>query len=410
MNAQNPTFRPIHPFPARMAPSIIQRRLKTRKSMCVVDPMSGSGTTVLAARFYGHQAFGFDTDPLALLIARASSADLVPDRLRKLASRVLIEAKESALLLSLGTAYPTGANAESRAFIRFWFDGTNRRQLTALSTSIAKIKDAHARAVLWCAFSRMIITKEAGVSLAMDVSHSRPHKVFRVAPKKPFEHFMSSLDRVLDASHFLSGLKLPLASIRRADARKLPLRDHSVDIVITSPPYLNAIDYLRGHKMSLVWMGYQVDALRALRAGNIGTERLHSVPVLPTHHQPLDKVVHGFDRLPARTQDMLIQYFFDMSSVLAEIARILKPFGEAVVVVGNSTIRGIFINTSKMLTIIAREHGLRLTSKRRRELQENRRYLPPPGRAGSGAMLMSRMNEEVILAFRKTALTASGRQ
>ena len=177
-------------------------------------------------------------------------------------------------------------------------------------------------------------------------------------------------------------------------------------MVITSPPYLNAIDYLRGHKLYLVWMGHQVDHLRDLRSANIGTERLHNAAGAQPYQQILEKAVHDFAQLPTRTQAMLSQYFFDMSRVLAEIARILKPSGEAVIVVGNSTIRGTYITTSKVLTRIARNHGLRLTSSRRRELKESRRYLPPPARVDADATLKSRMNEEVILAFHKTALAS----
>src|SRR3712207_7608036 len=42
---------------------------------------------------------------------------------------------------------------------------------------------------------------------------------------------------------------------------------------ITSPPYLNAIDYLRGHRLSLVWLGYRIGDLRLTRAVSIGAER-----------------------------------------------------------------------------------------------------------------------------------------
>src|SRR5262249_35234241 len=94
--------------------------------------------------------------------------------------------------------------------------------------------------------------------------------------------------------------------------------------------------------------------------------------------------------------------FSDMDRVLAEISRILKSSGEALIVVGNSTIRGIFVNNSRALTQLAKGNGLQLVSARRRELRENRRYLPPPGNVTSGSTLRSRMNEEVVLTFQKT--------
>jgi hypothetical protein len=409
MNTKQTSLRPFHPFPARMAPSILERRLKSKEPMCVVDPMAGSGTTVVAARFYGHRAFGFDTDPLALLISRAWSSDVNAEAVRILLSKTLNHARRRYPSLSSAQAYPARANRETRAFIRYWFDPTNRRQLTALSASIGKVSNPNIRAILWCAFSRMIITKDAGASLAKDVSHSRPHKAYRIAPVRPFEKFRPTIERILRSSNFSSGQKLPTARIRRGDARNVPLKDGVADLVITSPPYINAIDYLRGHKLSLVWMGHQIDEIRELRSTNIGSERLRHSSADTNYRTTAETVVHNFTNLPQHSQSMLVQYFSDMDCVLAEISRILKRSGRAVLVVGNSTIRGIFINNSRVLTRLAKANGLQLASARRRELKESKRYLPPPGNLTSGVMLRSRMNEEVILTFQKVSATSRSR-
>lgn len=401
MNTRSPILRPIHPFPARMASSIIERRLKSGRQMRVVDPMVGSGTTVVTARLYGHRALGFDTDPLALTIAKAWSSDVDPEQLRELATWTLEDACARFPSISVGEAYPPGANAETKAFVRFWFDSANRRQLTALANSIEKVRDRGARAVLWCAFSRMIITKEAGVSLAVDVSHSRPHRAHHIAPVQPFDKFPVAVKQVLRGASFSRADRLPPAKICQADARAIPLDDESVDMVITSPPYLNAIDYLRGHKLSLVWMGHQIDELRDLRSRNIGTERFDRSKARNSHREAATRVVRGFENLPGRAQTMLVQYFGDMDRVLGEISRILVRRGIAMIVVGNSTLRGVFINNSQVLTHLARKNGLRLRSARRRPLQENRRYLPPPNHKDAGTALRTRMYEEVILTFQR---------
>ena len=272
MNIRIKPLRPIHPFPARMAPSIVQRRLGTQRNLSVLDPMAGSGTTIVAARLSGHRAIGFDMDPLALIIAQAWCSDVDPKWTRRRTVKILEAAKGRCRGISRGDAYPDRSDAETRKFIRFWFDLTNRRQLAALSKEISKVKDSGERAFLWSAFSRLIVTKDAGASLARDVSHSRPHKVFTIAPVRPFERFIAAMETILRASHFGSGNKLPLAEVNEGDARNLPIRSGTIDLVITSPPYLNAIDYLRGHKLSLVWMGYSIKNIRFLRAHNIGAE------------------------------------------------------------------------------------------------------------------------------------------
>jgi hypothetical protein len=65
-------IRPIHPFPARVAPELVWDELPDHTTkLRVLDPMAGSGTTLVTARLRGHEAIGFDRDPLAVLIARA---------------------------------------------------------------------------------------------------------------------------------------------------------------------------------------------------------------------------------------------------------------------------------------------------------------------------------------------------
>jgi SAM-dependent methyltransferase len=369
--------------------------------MRILDPMSGSGTTVVAARLRGHHAVGYDTDPLAILIARVWSSDVEPERIRRKAREVLVCAMDRYRDLNSGDAYPSKADDETRAFIRFWFDETNRRQLAALSDAISLVKDSKVRSFLWCAFSRLIITKHAGASLAMDVSHSRPHKVYSTGPVKPLKQFLFAIEAVLRGSPFSTGEVLPRATIRQGDARKLPVEDETIDMIITSPPYLNAIDYLRGHKLSLVWMGHQIEEIRSLRSQNVGTE-CSSRPFLDDHLvEHTLKEMGDTSRLSERIRGMLARYVRDMNAVFAEVSRVLKHRGTAVLVVGNSTIRGVFVQNSRALMYLARENGLTLRSRRRRPLLENRRYLPPPGRRLSGKNLRVRMREEVIMTFEK---------
>lgn len=268
-------IRPIHPFPARMAPSIVWESLPDNgKRLRVLDPMAGSGTTLVSARVKGHQAIGFDTDPLALLIARAWCSDIDPDRIKHRSNLVLERAQRLSECFTAEQAYPVHADEETRSFLRFWFDDRNRIQLTSLSRCVSRVHNPREKTLLWCAFSRLIITKKSGASLAMDISHSRPHRKYEEAPIRPFDKFQNAVDYIIEKSPFAyNPTKAPAVILRHGDARSLPCESGSVDRVITSPPYLNAIDYIRGHKFSLVWMGHSIESLRSIRTGNIGSER-----------------------------------------------------------------------------------------------------------------------------------------
>lgn len=396
-------IKPIHPFPARMAPALAWEELPDHaEPLRVLDPMAGSGTTLVAARLRGHTAIGFDRDPLAVLIASTWVADFDGERVSKKAAEVLERAEERARWLTTKSAYPDGADEETKAFVGYWFDTDNRKQLSALAASIADVRDEQLRNVLWCAFSRLIITKKAGASLAMDVSHSRPHRVFDKAPHRPLEHFLRALQHITKAAPFNTQEYLhPRAIVRNADARTMPLADVSVDLIITSPPYLNAIDYLRGHRLSLVWMGHSIASLRVLRATNVGTEvSVKASDVTPATEQVMARMCSD-QPLDSRHHGMLRQYVCDIRSLLNECHRVLTPGGKCVFVVGDCNLRNTFIANSKAIEIVGSDVGFRVEASRRRPLPENRRYLPPPEIKSAGKALQKRMREEVILTLRK---------
>jgi len=397
-------IRSIHPFPARMAPELVWDELPDHSErLQVLDPMAGSGTTLVTARLRGHEVIGYDRDPLAVLIARCWLTDVAAGATGAKASELLARARLKAREIPLSEAYPRAADDETKAFVRYWFDHTNRIQLTALSDSISRLHDPSLRDLMWCAFSRLIITKTRGASLAMDISHSRPHRSYDKAPINAFDHFERSVRQIIKAAPFSATDAIELkASVNFADARKLPIGNNSVDMVITSPPYLNAIDYIRGHKFSLVWMGHSIEELRVVRSTNVGTETTSRQKTTDRATEDIIRLMCPMERLTSRQAGMLQQYVQDMRCVLSETKRVLRPGGKAVFVVGNCNLRDTFIQNSKCIEGLAGEIGLTVGKCRSRPLPENRRYLPPPRAPGAGKALKKRMREEVILTLLKT--------
>lgn len=394
----------IHPFPARMAPSIVEDILRERKGpLVVLDPMSGSGTTLATAALLGHKAIGYDTDPLAVLLSGTLVTPRDSDKVIDVAKDVLARSREVYRVLKLSDAYPNGAQSAERKFVRYWFSPTSRRQLCSLSEEISRVRDLHTRRVLWIALSRMIIKKDNGVSLAMDVSHSRPHRVYDTSPARPFDCFIPSVEAVLRG---LKGICLDsMADITAAigDARELRIKKGSVDLVITSPPYFNAIDYIRGHRLSLVWMGHRLSDLQSIRHTNLGAEvGLHSAK----HSDPVNMALCAMGsvkRLPQRQRKMLRKFIWDMNLVVRETSRVLTPGGEAFFVIGDSNLKGTFIRNSRAVISLAKSAGLDVLSTARRKIPDNRRYLPPPN-AVAKASLRLRMRTEVVIGLRKRAI------
>ena len=396
---------PIHPFPARMAPGIALDALTSgTKQLRVLDPMSGSGTVLAVARANGHRAIGVDIDPLAVLLARVWTTSVDRVVVSRKALEVLRRAKDVFRDMSDARAYPRNADTGTKKFLRYWFDPYVRRQLTALSVAIGRVRDDGTRDVLWSAMSRLIITKQAGASLAMDLSHSRPHKVFRLAPVKPFDRFIAAVETVIANCPVKgSGRIGPPTILKVADARTLPIPTATIDLILTSPPYLNAIDYLRCSKFSLVWMGFTIEQLRIIRSESVGTES-SSIEALEARW--VESIIAALRLKPAlapRHHAMLAQYVWDMDRAAASASRVLRPDGHAIYVVGDSVVRGTFVRNSKVVALCAARHGLTLMSQRMRTLPANRRYLPDPTAATSASGLNVRMRREVVMKFCKAS-------
>lgn len=388
----------VHPFPARMAPGLALQALSSlQRPATVLDPMVGSGTVLALARANGHRCIGFDVDPLAVLISRVWTRTIDGVEVRQRAVQVLERARRLARELACRDAYPARADDETRAFVRYWFDAYARRQLAALSRAISDVPRSHTREALWCAFSRLIIAKRSGVSLALDLAHSRPHRVYRRAPRKPFRLFLNAVERVIDSCVPQgSRNRGPVATIQLGDVRRMELADQSVDLVFTSPPYLNAIDYIRCSKFTLVWMGYSIAKLRSIRGVSIGAEVQADSDC--SHDELLGSIGLG-SALSPRTTGILRRYVEDTHRALEEVARVLAPGGQVIYVIGENTIRGTYVPTGKIVAHLAAETGLKLISRRLRDLQGNRRYLPPPSNGRTA--FDTRIRREVILTFQK---------
>jgi hypothetical protein len=98
-------------------------------------------------------------DPLAVLISKVWTRANDPEAVREASRDVLAGAKDLFSDIAEEDAYPIHATEETRDFVTYWFDPQARRQLATLAVSIDCIPEESTRDVLWCAYSRLIITK-----------------------------------------------------------------------------------------------------------------------------------------------------------------------------------------------------------------------------------------------------------
>ena len=178
----------FHAIPAKFPPQLPQKFIATltESGGIVLDPMLGSGTTIVEAFLTGRAGLGFDIDPLALRIAQVKVTPLDIPCVHRFANTILTQARKTVqshrdrLQADLTRRW----DEETWRFVDYWFAQETQIALLALLEEIAKIKDEGIRSFFEVAFSASIITKSGGVSLAFDLAHTRPHRAKIVMNKE----------------------------------------------------------------------------------------------------------------------------------------------------------------------------------------------------------------------------------
>ncbi len=283
----------IYPYKGKFHPQMIRALLNiigVKPEHTVLDPFMGSGTAALETQLIGADFIGFDISPVCTLLGRVKtqSHTALP------AIEAVKEEVVTAVEPSLFHASKTGT----------------------LNEVISRIPDVAARDFF---------------QVAELLSHSdkaRRGRDFVASFARNVEAMIASAKDYAEVSAEL-GLQTKTAQISQDDARALPLKNHSVDAVITSPPYSIALDYIANDAHALSVLGCNLDEARSSFIGLRGAPK---------------------ERIQLFNEDML--------QVLSEIERVLKPGGHCVLILGNAVYQTCEVPTVKFADAACRKLGL----------------------------------------------------
>lgn len=376
-----------------MAPEIALTAIPERDAepLTVLDPMCGSGTVLSVAMQRGHNAIGVDIDPLAVMMSQLTVSPVSSVQLAEVSRAVVAGTRGSA------GEPPWGDDEETERFVDYWFGDTQKRDLIALTSSITALSAGVDRLALQLAVSRIIVTKSPQASLAADTAHSRPHKVRLTSDYDViggFERSVAQLSRLLEKRVHSGSARVTLGDARTLES----VADESVDLAVTSPPYLNAIDYIRGHKLALVWFGHSVADLRERRSASIGAERGLGTQSTDVVRAILELIEEDATEKSRLRRGMIERFAQDCVGFATELGRTLRAGGRAVLVVGNSTLRGNYIRNDAIAQQAMEHAGFALTGRYERGIPPTSRYMAIGAAAGESS-ITRRMRSEVVLTM-----------
>ena len=307
----------------------------------ILDPFCGVGTTLLAAKSKAISSIGIDASPLATFISRTKTTDYSSEHLAGL-SHFLAKlgnlGVDEALLAKVDWPFEL---FDSRAA----FPKRNYNEILSLRVAIDLEEDDSVRDLLMLALLSIIpqasiILKDGGV-LKIDKGKSA------MPAKEIFRRKVKNMIKDLEQNS-ISGVVGHSPQVFVGDARALDIIAETVDLVVTSPPYLNNIDYSKiyGLELSLLSMSKAEAEQVRMRAVRSFIGKKMKVDGMPPEVGEI-----GF-KIP-----IIGTYFRDMEQAMYEMHRVLRHGGVAYIVVSNSVIHQTHVLVDEVLAEIAERIG-----------------------------------------------------
>lgn len=342
-------------YPCKFIPEIPRWAISKyidREECHIYDPFSGSGTTLVEAALMGHFSYGSEIDATAKLITRAKTTKMSPEQLD-----LLQTTKENII------AYAN--NPESKKIvaninnIEHWFPANNIDELGKIRQYIETIQDSTVKDFCLVCFASII----KKVSFCDDVS-PKPYVSSKVikTPESAITAFSGVFDRYSTLIREYSKFNTHIPAILPGGALGLK-EQNKFDLAITSPPYINAFDYARSMRLENLWLGFESeDSIRSGKGAYVGTEKVSGTSQFgkeeyladsPLLHTYLDQIIILDKKRAAVTN----KFFVDMKTNMEQVHTALKSGGKYVIVIGNSAIRKVEVESWKVLAEIGKKIG-----------------------------------------------------
>jgi len=363
-----------HRYPAKFIPQLVEKLFDEyihTENAHINDPFFGSGTTIVSAISRGFIASGTDINKIAYLITKVKSTPIEPDYLNKKIKQLLIQLNSTNVLhktlFEEMTAIPIYQKNEER--INYWFPEENRNELSKILEAIYNEEDKDIRDFFLVAFSNIL--KNCSIWAQ---GSTKPTRDLKKIPAKPYEAFKIQLLKMEKGNKVFYDV-VPykvkeninnFLNIKIGDARQQPVNDETVDIVISSSPYVTSYEYADLHQLSTIWLDL-ADDLTEYKKDFIGTSQ-KQYRNKKVRSQIAKEIINKMAIENPKMAKEIEAYFIDMEEVFDESYRILKTGGRCCFVIGNTKLKGIDILNAEVFAESIQFSGFKLDRIIKREI------------------------------------------
>lgn len=344
----------------------------------VLDPFTGVGTTLISAIESGDNAIGFEINPYAALACRAKLGAANYDvSLLETAIEYFDDFGDDKLWLDVSpTSVPPPA---FRSRVPFFSPDVETQVLACLDfiqkETVGWVRELFQLALgsVMVSFSNYSYEPSLGTRAAAGKPNVEQADVHGIMKRKLWDMYDDIINFQNDMAHIHpvpTAKVYPLSYMENTDC----ITPQSVDIVITSPPYLNNYHYIRNTRPQLFWLGMvnNTTDLKVIERESFGQfwQTVRAGPEIPLRPQLLD-LVERVQELRSRNSERgayggpgwanyAASYFNDCQRFCQVTKPLMRPGGTVVVVIGNNIIQGIEFQTDRLFAEIAESEGFEI--------------------------------------------------
>lgn len=383
----------LHSYPAKFFPELPRWIIKrySQEGEIVLDPFAGSGTTNLEALLLRRHSVGVDVDPFSRFISKVKTTPLDVKELQSAQEQLLKAIVRFDPRKTKGLSIPEFPYRDS------WFNKEIILELAYIKKCIGRLKvNSRVKDYFMVCFSSIIRSvSNADDHCTRTVIRKRLKKEIypSMALRKFAEAIIKKTPRMIDFStNHPKNIQVNIPE--GMDARAIRFPDETFDLAVTSPPYVNAVDYPRTHQLEIYWLGLANGSLANLKKEHVGTESVSTEDYSYLHLLGITeadtKIKKIFNKDPRRAY-IAYKYLLDIKKNLKEVYRVLKKDSRYVIVVGNNRIRNEVFENWKYLMAIGKQIGFKIESYFGSEIIKH--FIKVPRR--------ERINTDWVIALRK---------
>lgn len=337
-----------HRYPAKFIPNIVEELLRkyTKENELVLDPFGGCGTTLVESKKMGRRSIGYDINPVAKFITEVKTTPIDPG---------LLEKEFAKLIKRIEKAPPKAVKRHlNNPRIAYWFSEKSIKELDSIYYETRKIKNSDIRKFFLCAFSHNLKNASRWLMKSIKPTIDKEKKITSI--KSNFiKHAKSMVKKNLEFNNYLKGsgfLNVNSKVLIHNSTNNFPLEGNSIDLIVTSPPYVTSYEYADLHQLTLLWFdGNNKDFkdwkkisnnLNEFRKGFIGTSYKERQKGL-FGSDTATSIIENLTNADKSLSNHVSNYFIDMYKSFEAMYKVLKPGRYASIVIGNTQLKGVDI-------------------------------------------------------------------